>query len=328
MIKNIILRDEDKSNEFRTPLIPSDVSILLSNGFSIFVEKSMQRCFSDEQYSKYGATLIDKGMWTNFKRTDSVILGLKYFDINKLDNHTHIYFSHLFKTNSKLLDFFKKTNSSIMDLEYLCDKNGKRLVAFGYYAGYIGGIMGLLHYTNELQMPTKYWDSEPTWKNQQHLNVAVIGYNGRCGSGVLKLLEKYSSYLNIQYYDRLRDKSDLCTYDIIYNCIFLDKYIEPFITKNNVAKINHKLTIVDISCDPNHSYNPLPIYNKPGTWDNYYIKINEYVDVLSIDNLPSLLPIDSSIYFSNILVELLLQLNNDKELIWKRAEDIFYNIVQ
>lgn len=326
MIKNIILRSEDKNNEHRTPLIPSDVPILLLNGFRIFVERSLQRCFDDEEYSKCGAILIDKGSWVKFKKIDSVILGLKYIDnIDKLDHHTHIYFSHLFKTNSKLLDFFKKTNSCIMDLEHICDKNNKRLVAFGYYAGYIGAIVGLLHHTNELQMPTKYWNNEPIWNNRKYLNVAVIGHNGRCGIGVLKLLEKYSSHLNIQCYDRVRDKSDLCTYDIIYNCIFLDEHIKPFVTKNDIEKINHKLTIVDISCDPCHPHNPLPIYSESGSWDKYNIRINEHVDVISIDNLPSLLPIDSSIYFSNSLVNLLLQLNNDNDCIWKRAHDIFIN---
>ena len=142
----------------------------------------------------------------------------------------------------------------------------------------------------------------------------------------LKILDK----LNFKYDILLKnsDKNNLFKYDIILNCILLNnEYIEPFITFNNIDKFKNLTVIVDISCDYNNKFNPLPIYNNNTTYEIPVININNNVDVISIDNLPTLLPKESSIEFSNKLIEILLNINNNINY-WKRNIEYFNNIIK
>jgi hypothetical protein len=64
------------------------------------------------------------------------------------------------------------------------------------------------------------------------------------------------------------------------------------------------IVISDISCDYTKPNNPIKIYNESSTWENTVISPNKFVDVISIDNLPSLIPKESSDDFSNNLTKL------------------------
>jgi len=44
----IFLRNEVYENEIRTPLIPSDIKILINNNFTVFVESCPFRIYADE----------------------------------------------------------------------------------------------------------------------------------------------------------------------------------------------------------------------------------------------------------------------------------------
>jgi saccharopine dehydrogenase (NAD+, L-lysine-forming) len=81
------------------------------------------------------------------------------------------------------------------------------------------------------------------------------------------------------------------------------------------------ITIVDISCDCTRENNPIKLYEKSTTWNQPVLSYNKYVDIIAIDNLPSLLPKDSSDYFSDICIRLLLNYNNDE---WINNKNIFY----
>jgi saccharopine dehydrogenase (NAD+, L-lysine-forming) len=84
--------------------------------------------------------------------------------------------------------------------------------------------------------------------------------------------------------------------------------------------------IGDISCDPDSSFNPLPIYNSATNWEIPVerMEASQTLDVMAIDNLPSLLPYESSIDFSKQLLPLLLDLNRTKNNAWDRAEEAFW----
>jgi saccharopine dehydrogenase (NAD+, L-lysine-forming) len=71
--------------------------------------------------------------------------------------------------------------------------------------------------------------------------------------------------------------------------------------------------ISDIACDPDSPYNPIPIYSAATNWDIPATRIsNEPVlDVTAIDNLPSMLPAESSEDFAEQLLPTLLQLQDD-----------------
>lgn len=314
----LFIRKEFISNEFRTPIIPKDIPILLKHNFTVYVESSSTRCFPDEEFEKYGAIIVSNE-WFNY---NAIILGLKELQHPEyLDHHVHIYFAHCYKNQQHakhLLRLFKKSRSILYDLEYFTYSNNQRFLAFGYYAGIAGCILALQQFHSPLG-PLSYI------KNVNKVifdllsykltpSIAVVGVHGRCGQGVCHVL----NLLHIKYhgYTSEHKKTSLQKYDIVFNCIYLKKYIEPWFTDS--TKFKKPIIICDISCDPYHEFNPIPIYDQPTTWDNPVYQYNDNVSIIAIDNLPSLIPIESSKYFSNKMVELLLLKSNDTQNIWKR----------
>ena len=88
-----------------------------------------------------------------------------------------------------------------------------------------------------------------------------------------------------------------------------EKYDLVWFDKNTI--FNKNIVIVDISCDYNKINNPLKLYFNLTSWEEPVYKYNRYVDIIAINNLPSLLPKESSDEFSNIFKDLLLDYNND-----------------
>ena len=93
-IKNLVLRKEFKYNEFRTPLIPSDIKKLIYNNFIVYVEKSNLRFFKDNEYEESGAIMIENFLELNLNLKNTLIIGLKELDINidELFKYNHLYF--------------------------------------------------------------------------------------------------------------------------------------------------------------------------------------------------------------------------------------------
>ena len=118
-------------------------------------------------------------------------------------------------------------------------------------------------------------------------------------------------------------KNDLNNYNIIINCINISNFIDPFITYETINSFDKTDVIVDISCDYNNNYNPLPIYNKCTTYSNPIIKVNN-IDIIAIENLPSLLPLESSNEFSNKLVDIIN--NTYYTSNWDKVYSMYYNI--
>lgn len=335
MYKIIYLRDEYLDNEYRTPLVPKDIKKLIDIGFQIYIQKSNKRIYSNSDYRLISNKIIfTENPWYDDKYKNILIIGLKKFEnIEKLNGHKHLYFSHTYKNqygSKEILNFFYKSKSILYDFEYFLNNDNKRIISFGFYAGIIGCILGLLQYftrkiyNNEIT-DLNPWNSEydminivNTFKDEfSKINIGIIGHNGNCGSGVIYILNK----LNICYYGIDRNKNvNYSDFDIFYNCILL-KPENTNIFFNSQTIFKKQITIVDISCDCDQKNNPIQLYNKCTTWENPVFKYNEYVDIIAINNLPSLLPKDSSNYFSNKCVELLM--NMDSEY-WKKCEKEFY----
>ena len=72
----IHLRSETKNLERRSALSPDAVRILQENGFKIHVERSSLRCFSDDEFTQVGATLVPEHSWPDAP-ADHIIMGLK-----------------------------------------------------------------------------------------------------------------------------------------------------------------------------------------------------------------------------------------------------------
>jgi saccharopine dehydrogenase (NAD+, L-lysine-forming) len=222
----------------------------------------------------------------------------------------------------------------LYDFEYILDDNKKRVIAFGYYSGIVGAVLGLKQYYNKLNKLENisnlyHWKSYDEMinfiKNSIITNckIAVIGSNGRCGTGVIKILDEF--HLEYTEIDRNYDTSKLIEFDLIYNCILLDQHYDKVWFDQNTI-FEKDTVIVDISSDYDKLNNPIKLYNKATTWEKPIYKYNNLVDVISIDNLPSILPKESSDFFSNKLVELLLEFHSDKNNYWKNCLDIFINL--
>lgn len=340
----LYLRSELNNFEYRTPIIPNSINKLINNGFIVFVESSKYRVYKDDDYKREGA-IITNNKWYDSIFKDALIIGLKEIDLlDKLSNHTHIYFSHCYKkqiNSQKILKYFFDSSSIIYDFEYFIDKDNKRLLSFGFHAGMVGGILGLLQYYTKSVYDSnicrlKGWISESNmivnindyikeYLFLKKIKIAIIGYSGNCGKGVINILNK----LNILYVGIGRDdnKGTLKDYDIIYNCINLDEnYDEIWFNEN--SNFNENIVITDISCDYAKPNNPIKLYNENTTWDLPVYSYNEYVDIIAINNLPSLLPKDSSDYFSEKCIDLLLDFEDDRNSYWKNNLNIFYDKIK
>lgn len=67
--------------------------------------------------------------------------------------HTHIQFSHCYKNQrgwQDVLGRFPKGGGTLYDLEFLQDASGRRVAAFGYYAGYSGAALALLNWAKQI----------------------------------------------------------------------------------------------------------------------------------------------------------------------------------
>jgi saccharopine dehydrogenase (NAD+, L-lysine-forming) len=323
----IYIRSETYPNEYRTPITPNDVKYLIDLGHIIQIETSESRCFTDEEYTLAGASIVEDKWYTQDKYT--VIIGLKNLDnLDKLNNTIHVYFSHSLANQqgaSRVLEAFKKSHSILFDFEYFTNTHGKRIVTFGYYAGLVGAVLGLRQYYNRQEglpdilnlQPWKTYDDMLLFYKPIHCKIAIVG-NGRCSKGVQSILQTFAIP-----YDIL-DRSSLIhidKYDILLNCIALDpSYTEVWIDNHTI--INKYTVIVDISCDYSKPNNPLKI-SKPTSWETPVYNYTNNISIIAIDNVPSLLPRESSIDFSKQFTPLLLEYCNDT---WGRALDVFEHV--
>ena len=91
-------------------------------------------------------------------------------------------------------------------------------------------------------------------------------------------------------------------------------------------KSSRKLSvIVDVSCDPYGSYNPLPIYHQCTTFKSPCLRLNQdkVLDLIAIDHLPSLLPKESSEDYGQQLLTHLLTLRDTQQGVWPKALALF-----
>ncbi len=316
--KKIFIRKETHLHEYRTPLVPKDIKTLIQAGFTVFVQSSSDRIYKDSEYEIAGA-LLTTDEWHAYNYQDALILGIKELDhLEKLHRHTHAYFSHSFKGQTgseKTLRAFSESESKLYDFEYFTSADRKRLISFGWFAGVVGAVLGLqteltsLKLWSSMEEMLASVDPVPTDKK-----IAVIGWQGRCGSGVCDTLDK----LQIPYtrFGREADTSKFCEYDVLYNCILLDTSYEKLWFSPLSPKPEHPILIVDISCDYSKPNNPIAVYKAATTWEQPVIYPTENLKIIAIENLPSLIPKESSDHFSSILTSFLLDKTSD---IWKRA---------
>lgn len=136
-----IVREAYNKWERRAPLCPEHVKQLVKNGIQVVIQPCTRRVYSNEQYRSMGATISED------LSSSQVILGVKQVPADHLiRDKTYMFFSHTIKAqaeNMALLDAVLAKNIRLVDYECITHggkRNGKRLIAFGSYAGRAGMI--------------------------------------------------------------------------------------------------------------------------------------------------------------------------------------------
>ena len=354
MRRQLWLRHETKPFEQRVALTPDQVTVLLSKGHHVVVERSPNRIFKDEEYEKTGCEMADPNSWIELAPKEATIFGLKELEEKDFPLiHRHIHFAHVFKNQNGSYEFFKRMHDGgglLYDLEYLIDRDKKRIAAFGEWAGFTGAALGLdlwiaqqrgINY-NELGQVHPWEDSHKLVGQLQDKfaefedrspRVLIIGAFGRSGRGAQSFFKRMGIKTTNWGSKDTKGRThieEILEYDILVNCALMTKKAGPWVTTEMLQQDNVKLSVLsDVSCDPTGPCNPLPIYNSATTMDVpalYIDKKEGKLGVTAIDHLPSLLPRESSEDYAEQLFPYILKYMDGKleDTVWERALTSYY----
>lgn len=339
------VRAEPRANEERVGMTPQGAAQLIAAGFQVTVEDSHQRVIPLGEYADVGCATAPEGSWPGAP-SDAIIFGLKELpDDGTPLHHRHILFGHAYKGQPSgriLLDRFKAGGGTLYDLEYLIDDAGRRVAAFGYWAGYAGAAVALYCWIAQQQgrtagpVTTHQSASHLIADLQTHLvqtgtqrpTALIIGALGRVGTGAADLCREMGVATTKWDMDETASGGpfpEILAHDIFFNCI-LARPGTPVFVPANAKTARRKLCVIgDIACDPDSDFSPIKVYDRTTNWDAPARRVHEtpVLDVTAIDNLPSMLPRESSEDFAQQLLPHLTGLNDLSTGVWARAQTFF-----
>lgn len=342
---HIWLRAEQRPNEERVGLTPQGAAQLLAAGYRVTVEDSSVRAIGIEGYRAAGCAIAPENAWPHAPK-DAIIFGLKELPEDGTPlTHRHILFGHAYKgqpAGQTLLRRFKAGGGTLYDIEYLVDEAGRRVAAFGYWAGYAGAAVALKCWIAQQQGgiagPVRKAASKDALLADLAAALAplkaplpraiVIGALGRVGTGASDLCEAMG--MRVTKWDMAETASggpfpEILEHEIFLNAILARPGCPVFIPKA-AADQARKLTVIgDIACDPTSDFSPIKVYDRVTDWAEPALRVaqNPILDVTAIDNLPSLLPVESSEDFAGLLLPSLLALKDLESGVWGRAKALF-----
>ncbi|MBV7394430.1 saccharopine dehydrogenase [Mameliella sediminis] len=337
------IRAEGRPNEERTGITPEGVAALKDKGFRVTVEDCPRRILRPQPYADAGAEIAPRGSWIEAPE-DAIIFGLK--ELPEADTplvHRHIMFGHAYKGQSagaRLLDRFAAGGGALYDLEYLVDENGRRVAAFGYWAGYAGAAVSLLAWA--AQADGKTCPPVSTWRDADSLrddlraaldiapcrSAIVVGALGRVGTGARDLCNEMG--VSVTAWDMAETAHggpfpEILDHGVFLNCILAMPGVPVFVPRDAVQGERRLRVIGDIACDPDSPFNPIPLYDAATSWDQPVSRVSDAppLDIMAIDNLPSLMPRESSLDFAEQLLPHLMTLDKIDSGVWGRAHQTF-----
>ena len=339
------VRAEERANERRVGLTPDGAGRLVAAGLRVTVEDSPDRIIPTAAYRAAGIDIAGPGTWRDAP-PEAVIFGLKELpdDTGPL-THRHIFFGHAFKgqpSGRALLDRLKAGGGTLLDLEYLVDATGARVAAFGYWAGYVGAALSVVAWA--AQQAGRAMPPVTDWPNKDALiahvtqalartghrrpSALIIGALGRTGTGAAALLEGLG--IAATGWDMSETAHggpfpEILDHDLFLNCILATPGVPVFVPNGAKAAPRRLSVIGDIACDPDSDFSPIKVYDRTTTWAAPVLRVADAppLDVMAIDNLPSLLPLESAQDYAAQLLPTLLDLPRDATGVWARAEASF-----
>ncbi len=339
------LRAEQREHEERVGLTPDGAADLLAKGFQVSVEESHVRAIQIDGYRRAGCDIVAKNSWPDAPG-DAIIFGLKELpeDGTPLRNR-HIMFGHAYKGQADgrvLLDRFRTGGGTLYDLEYLVGEDDRRVAAFGYWAGFTGAAVSLKCWAAQKTGATcgavsTYAGSAALIEDirmeldataQPRPDAIVIGALGRVGSGardLCKALGVRTTDWDIAETARGGPFPEILNHDIFLNCILAAPGCPVFVPATAISAPRRLSVIGDIACDPTSEFSPVKVYDRTTTWDAPALRVCEepVLDVTAIDNLPSMLPVESSVDFATQLLPSLGTLDALDSGVWGRAKAVF-----
>ncbi len=339
------VRAEQRPNEDRVGLTPAGAKALMAAGIRVTVEESRSRAIPLQGYIDAGCEIMAENSWPEAP-ADAIIFGLKELpDDGSLLPHRHIMFGHAFKgqhSGKELLRRFREGGGTLYDLEYLVDETGRRVAAFGYWAGYAGAALTLKAWAaqqkGEICGPVGAYEDKHALLSDlgadldaidaKRPSAIVIGALGRVGSGAADLCEAMG--VAVTKWDMAETASggpfpEILAHELFLNCIFARPGTPVFVPREALSAARKLTAIGDVACDPDSDYNPVPVYDRATTWDAPVLRVAEapVLDVMAIDNLPSMLPLESSEDYGDQLLASLLTLTDLDSGVWARAKAVF-----
>ena len=339
------VRAESRAHEQRVGITPEGCADLIARGMSVTVEESATRAIPMEGYRAAGCAIAPEESWPEAP-ADAIIFGLKELPEDGTPlAHRHIMFGHAYKgqpAGQVLLERFRAGGGTLYDLEYLVDPEGRRVAAFGYWAGYAGAAVALMCWIAQqrgaLCGPVGVHDSA------NHLLAAlqadlvatttarptalIIGALGRVGTGAADLCTAMG--VPVTKWDMTETAHggpfpEVLAHDIFLNCILARPGTPVFVPSSAKVAARQLSVIGDIACDPDSDFSPIKVYDRVTTWEDPALRVHDapVLDVTAIDNLPSMLPLESSEDFAGQLLPSLQTLGALDAGVWGRAAKTF-----
>ena len=334
------VRAEQRPHEERVGLTPEGAAALVRAGIRVTVEESHVRAIPIDGYRAAGCEIGVENAWPEAPK-DAIIFGLKELPEDGTPLvHRHIMFGHAFKgqpAGRELLKRFKAGGGVLYDLEYLVDKRGRRVAAFGYWAGYAGAAVSLKCWAAQQRggicgAVTRY-DGKAELLASLAAEFAglgrpraiIIGALGRVGTGAADCLAAMG--VAVTKWDMAETASggpfpEVLQHEIFLNCILARPGCPVFVPASAKEGPRALTVIGDIACDPTSDFSPIKVYDRATDWDAPALRVAErpVLDVTAIDNLPSMLPVESSQDYAGQLLASLLTLGDLGAGVWGRAK--------
>ncbi len=183
----------------RVPLTPAQAKRVMQRfpGVEVVAERSDIRCYTDGEYEQEGIRLVD-----SLEDCD-IILGVKEVPLDALlPEKTYFFFSHTIKKqpyNRKLLQEILHKNITLIDYETLTDQTGKRIIAFGRWAGIVGAYNGIWTYGQRYNLfdtrrAYSCFDLDDLWSELDKIDLPpikiVLTGGGRVARGAMEVLTR------------------------------------------------------------------------------------------------------------------------------------------
>lgn len=336
------VRAEQRPNERRVGLTPDGARQLIAAGIRVTVEESRDRAIGIAGYRDAGAEIAPQNSWPGAPG-DAIVFGLKELPEDGTPlNHRHIMFGHAYKgqpAGQELLGRFVAGGGTLYDLEYLVDETGRRVAAFGYWAGFAGAAVALGCWLAQQAggiagpiSPSTGSDalcrSLATRLGDRRPRVIVIGALGRVGTGAADFCAAMG--LPVTGWDMAETAHggpypEILGHEIFLNCIFARPGTPVFVPADTGTRPRRLSVIGDIACDPASDFSPIKVYDRVTDWQSPALRVHDDppLDVTAIDNLPSLLPRESSEDYAAQLLPSLLTIGSLEAGVWARAKADF-----